>query len=146
MGCWIGCWLTEATKRGLKKMLAHHAALWFWWFVHTSYFFFLVHARFSLSLTHNINCYIQLFCAFHSVYWAIKMLCNKFFRCINSIEDFTLCLYIWNIFIVIWHEIFVQRYRPSSQIKNGPLYIDFVRTNGNNLFLQCHEKTFFFGC
>lgn len=144
----FGLLLTQRrNKQGeLKKVLAHHAALWMRWFfsfLNTNFFPSLLFAR-----THFLKCHIQSrFCAFHSVYWPIKMLCNKFafffrcvgffsssfFCCINSIEEHSLASYVnGKQFMVTWHGIFAQRRSPSSQILRAAhgvcvcVHIDFA--------------------
>lgn len=117
------CWLRGATNGGLKKVLAHHAALLI--------SMICIHTLFSIALTthtHFWNVIFSRFCAFHSVYWPIKMLGNKFacffffLCCINSIEDFTR-------FVSEWRTIYshvTRNLRPTTQsiipnIKSGPL-------------------------
>lgn len=108
------------------------------------------------SYTHFWNVIFSRFCAFHSVYWPIKMLGNKFacfffLRCINSIEDFTRFVSEWK---TIYSHV-TRNLRPTTQsiipnINSGPPHISILvcvaYTNGNNLFLQSHGHAHSFGC
>lgn len=147
-------------KKGTEKNAGSSwCALWFRWFVCIHFFSFCYFFLSVSSLTHIFEMsYFSSFCAYHSVYWPIKILCNNFVCvCVRAflLHKFnwrlhSLILFVWEKqFIVIWHEIFAQRRSPSSQLKRRPtvthtsILCCVLYTNGNNLFLQSHENTFF---
>lgn len=138
-----------------EKMLAHHVALWFL-MISWAHICFTSASSGSFSpssvccFNHSneqfLKCHIQLFYAFHSVYWPIEMICNNKFKRLKFNWRLELSQTVHeNIFYSQMTRNLRQPTSSSLRMKkkmtcscpHHTIYrTNFLCTNGNNLLLK----------